>query len=220
MGGTVVRNTCVATSTQSAQSLSSGNSDSYNENLYVNGQVPRGQFKEYFMPPDSKHDYTFAPTFERSPAVRGSVRRVITTSNITATQFVRQGSVRQSLLKKCHSVDDVLDESVMPADPRHAPDQNTSNYYNVQYTGKNKSSSQMVLNRQNLENHDLVYINQLIQARARCRDQARCRDPFGSSFMGHTLLSELGHDLLSEKAESVDSGAISLGGIKFIIEIA
>ena len=32
---------------------------SENENLYVNGQVPRGQFKEYFMAPESQPDHKF-----------------------------------------------------------------------------------------------------------------------------------------------------------------
>ena len=202
---TFVPNKRVAASTQSAQSLSSGNSDSFNENLYVNGQVPRGQFKEYFMPPESKHDHTFAPTLERTQ-VRGSVRSVIPASNILPTQFARQGSVRQSLLKKSLSVDDVLDETIVPVSAALHPDDNSSNYYNVQAL-KARSSSQMILNRKNLEHHDHVYINKLIQA--------RCRDPFASSYMGHSLLSELGHDLISEGAESVestDSGALSMGG--------
>ena len=259
-----------AASSQSGQSLSSGNSDSFNENLYVNAQVPRGQFKEYFMPPESKHDHEFvrphertqvqrthsfkptlertnirnsyapdlertqlrnsyapnmertqvnnsyAPTLDRSQlrhsfaqpmertSTRGSVRSMIQANDILTSQFSRQGSMRSSLLKKAHSVDDVLEESIVA---ELAPNDNTSNYYNVQFARKARSSSQVMLNRENLEHHDLLYINKLIQA--------RCRDPFGSSFLGHTLLSEMGHDLISEKAgsvESKDSGALSLGG--------
>ena len=38
-------------SASSGQSLSNYSEHSFNENLYVNGQVPRGQFKEYFAAP-------------------------------------------------------------------------------------------------------------------------------------------------------------------------
>jgi len=272
-------NNRVVASSRSGQSLSSGNSDSFNENLYVNGQVPRGQFKEYFMPPESKHDQEFthpnersqgqrtqvqrahsfkptlqrtnirnsyapdlerdtqvrnsyaphienpqlrnsyAPTLERTQArhsfalpmergsIRGSVRSINQNNDILTSQFSRQGSIRSSLLKKAHSVDDVLEESIVA---ELVPNDNSSNYYNVQFARKSRSTSQVnqvMLNRENLEHHDLVYMNKLIQA--------RCRDPFGSSFLGHTLLSEMGHDLISEKADSLeskDSGALSLGG--------
>ena len=282
-------------SSHSGQSLSSGSSECFNENLYVNGQVPRGQFKEYFMPPESKLEpefiqpreriqaqktqvqraHSFKPTLERASIhnsylsdlekskvrnsyapphdtpkyrnsfapsndrshvrhslaqpvehssirgnvrsinqnndIRGSVRSINQSNDILTSHLIRQGSIRSSLLKKAHSVDDVLDESIVA---ELVPNDSTNNYYNVQFA--RKSSSQVILNKQNLEQHDMVYMNKLVQA--------RCRDPFTSSFLGHTLLSERGVDLDSVKAESVeskDSGALSLGGgiRKFIIEI-
>ena len=267
-----------ATSSQSSQSRSSGSSDTFNENLYVNGQVPRGQFKEYFTAPETKHDQQFpqsrerpqvqransfrpnlerpnarnsyAPQLERSQArnsyavdrersqnrnsyassqegsnirhsyaqpmernqIRSSQRSIVPKTDVLISPFTRHGSIRSSLLKKSHSVDDVLEETIVA---ELVQDDNSSNYYNVQFARKARASSQMVLNHENLEQHNQVYLNKLIQA--------RCRDPFGSSFLGHTLLSEMGHDLISEKADSVvskDSGAVSLGGgthTKFIL---
>merc|ERR1719342_1141601 len=86
-----------------ARSLSSEN-----ENLYVNGQVPRGQFKEYFMPPQSHTDHTFKipqipsqkPQKPRHAVTRaGSVRsHVAPVTQVTSNIVKRSSSIRSNVI--------------------------------------------------------------------------------------------------------------------------
>ena len=229
---------------QSLASLASVNSSSENENLYVNGQVPKGQFKEYFMPPENQSDHKFAvprpPTgnrirqhvartgsvhvansrahvstaasVKRSSSIRSNI--VINSSFLSNNTklFVRQGSGRNSLLKKSLSVDDVLEESLNHSEEY---DSNVNNYYNVQFIGKSdKSSSQLILNKENLEQHDQIYMEKLglappkVQGKAHAATQGP--DPLSTSYLGHTLISQVS-DKDSEEDDK-DSGALSMGG--------
>ena len=233
----------VSSVSQSLASLNSVSSEA-EENLYVNGQVPRGQFKEYFMPPDNQSEHKFAvpnpprltgsrkprvhvsraesihvsnskpvlPTVKRSASIRSNI--VINSSFLgnKTKLFVRQGSGRNSLLKKSLSVDDVLEESLNES---RESEQNINNYYNVQYLGKNTTSSTLILNRENLQQHDQIYMEklrlELNQDTVQVKSGVPGPDPLSTSYLGHTLLSQVN----SEKDNSEDdrdSGAVSMGG--------
>ena len=205
--------------THSMASLTSLNSVEDNENLYVNGQVPRGQFREYFLrPPDPGPDHKFlvprVPSSRSVTGVRlpvtgpGLVRRsasqrsnvIVTNSFMGDKKFVRLGSGRGSQLKKSLSMDDVLEESLEAEDK-----ESVNKYYNVTYRDKN--NSQLVLNKENLEHHDQLYVKKL----------SGSPDPLSTSYLGHTLLSQV-EDPEVDKTEdseddSKDSGAVSMGGV-------
>ena len=228
--------------THSMASLTSIGSTEDSENLYVNGQVPRGQFREYFLrpaesiAPDHKFVVPRVPRVGRAPSTRsvtsgpqlpvsgsGLVKRsasirsnvIVTNSFMGDKKFVRLGSGRGSLLKKSLSMDDVLEESL---DRGREPDMDpgdreaVNNYYNVAY--RDKTNSQLVLSKENLEQHDQLYIEKL------ANEGGTAPDPLSTSYLGHTLLSQV-EDLMvgEEKAEdsgtddSKDSGAVSMGGV-------
>ena len=224
---------------QSLASLNSVNSSSENENLYVNGQVPRGQFKEYFMPPENQSEHKFAvprpPTgnrrqhvsrtgsihvvnsrphvstagVKRSSSIRSNI--VINSSFLSnnAKLFVRQGSGRNSLLKKSLSVDDVLEESLNHSEEY---DSAVNNYYNVQYIGKaDRTSSQLILNKENLEQHDQIYMEKLgLNPSKATTATAATQDPLATSYLGHTLISQVSEK--DSEEDDKDSGALSMGG--------
>ena len=234
-----------------SHSLASLNSlSSENENLYVNGQVPRGQFKEYFMPPESHTDHTFkipqipsqkpqnsrhavtragsvrshvAPVtrvtsniVKRSSSIRSNV--IVTNSFMNDKKFVRHGSGRSShssQLKKSYSMDDVLEESINKSLESEEP---SNNYYNVQYVGKAKTTSQLILNRENLQQHDQIYMKKLgLTEPGQEPRVTTCQDPLATSYLGHTLLSQMSDKGEDDSDESKDSGAISMGGGKSMI---
>ena len=211
---------------QSLASLNSLGED--NDALYVNGRVPRGQFREYFLRPDTEADHRFlVPAVPRArvgraPSLRsgsstssaaGSVRRSASISSrtsvpavpLSSSSFVRAASGRNSwlqkkLLQKSLSMDDVLEESLEAEDK-----ESVNKYYNVTY--KDKNNSQLVLNKENLEHHDQLYVKKL----------SGTPDPLSTSYLGHTLLSQV-EDPEVDKAEdseddSKDSGAVSMGGV-------
>ena len=209
----------------SMASLTSIGSTEDSENLYVNGQVPKGQFREYFLrpaesiAPDHKFVVPRVPRVGRAPSTRsvtsgpqlpvtgsGLVKRsasirsnvIVTNSFMGDKKFVRLGSGRGSLLKKSLSMDDVLEESL-------EAEESVNKYYNVTYRDKN--NSQLVLNKENLEHHDQLYVKQL----------SGSPDPLSTSYLGHTLLSQV-EDPEVDKTEdseddSKDSGAVSMGGV-------
>ena len=227
---------------------------SENENLYVNGQVPRGQFKEYFMAPESQPDHKFlvplpprdnnksrhvaragsvrsnvshvsnnSSSVKRSSSIRSNV--IITNSFLDNKKFVRHGSGRSSrnssLLKKSLSMDDVLEESLDDRDYVNDPQRS---YYNVQYLGnKKKTSSQFILNRENLQQHDQIYMNKLCLEGGTREEiishvSGTVPDPLSTSYLGHTLLSqvEVPDKVEDSEDDSKDSGAVSMTGSKDI----
>ena len=218
---------------QSLASLNSLGED--NDALYVNGRVPRGQFREYFLRPDTEADHRFlVPAVPRArvgraPSLRsgssssaaGSVRRSASISSrtsvpaapLSSSSFVRAASGRNSwlqkkLLQKSLSMDDVLEESLNRTQEEAEPEQ--PSYYNVQYLGGRKeqqppaaATSQLVLNRENLEQHD----------RQQWGSGQEPPDPLSTSYLGHTLLTQAPGDPDSETDESKDSGAVSMGGV-------
>ena len=221
--------------THSMASLTSLGSAEENENLYVNGQVPRGQFREYFLrpaesiAPDHKFLVPPVPRVGRVPSTRsvagaqlpvsgaGLVKRsasirsnvIVTNSFMGDKKFVRLGSGRGSQLKKSLSMDDVLEESLNRSREPEAGDMEAvNNYYNVTY--RDKGGSQLVLNKENLEHHDQLYIEKLGGGGAG-------PDPLATSYLGHTLLGQV--EDTGDKAEdsgtddSKDSGAVSMGGV-------
>ena len=203
---------------------------SENENLYVNGAVPVGQFKEYFMPPSDLPDHNFlVPAVPASveSSLAGSVRSLLpqVSRKIVARaesirsalsvarsvsrsprsprvceRIVRQSTGRRSLMRSA-SVD-VLDDTsrTLRAEEEEEEEESPHNYYNLTELGRSRprASSQRVLNRENLQHHDLLFTSQ------------PSSDPLATSYLGHTLLTALGQDL-----ESEDSGALSLsvGGL-------
>ena len=94
---------------------------------------------------------------------------------------------------------DVLDETSRTLKAEEE-EESPHNYYNLTELGRSRprASSQHVLNRENLQHHDLLFTSQ------------PSSDPLATSYLGHTLLTALGQDL-----ESEDSGALSLsvGGL-------
>lgn len=227
----------------SLQSLENYSEHSFSENLYVNGQVPRGQFTEFFSPPSSmppKPQRTFATDssyFSRNVTLRASV--VSTTSfrglmdsnhqqqPASLPTFQRQGSERGSL-RKTKSFDDVLEErfedtlNAVIGSPNtmglpsslaqrkegdrasyfEEPEEEQSHYYNVQFARKARSSSQLQrqLTRQSLKHHETNYIDSLLLAQR--------TDPFSSSFLGHSLLTESGpgeNSMLTEVGDREDT---------------
>lgn len=202
-----------------SQSISSLVSDS--ENLYVNGAVPAGQFKEYFMPPSEISEHKFLvpaapasvesslagsvrsllPQVSRKLVARAeSIRSALSVSRSPRSprgceRFVRQSSGRRSLVRSA-SLDNVLDESSRTVKAEEE-EESQHNYYNLTQLGRTRAASQHVLNRENLEQHD-----QLLTGRAR----------LATSYLGHTLLSAVGQDLESEADTDRDSGALSMGG--------
>ena len=245
----------ISQSLASLNSLSSVGGAEENENLYVNGQVPRGQFKEYFMPPESNSDHKFkvpqlpksrhvatraesvrisprdthvtlnSGFVKRSASIRSNI--IVTNSFMNDKKFVRHGSGRNSQLKKSLSMDDVLEESINKSE-----EEVQNNYYNVQYVGKSSTGSQqLILNRENLHQHDQIYMNKLGltgAAEPETRDSLEPRvchvsaDPLSTSYLGHTLISQCQASDISDKAdndsddESKDSGAVSMGGGSYI----
>ena len=179
------------------------------ESLYVNGAVPAGQFKEYFMAPEEHKFLVPFPPREKS-SLQGSVRSLLPQVSKTIVKrtesirsalsvkrsprtdndsFVRQGSGRDSLMRKSVSVDNVLDESCKTLISSDCDNE----YYNLTYLGqRTRAASQHVLNRENLEQHDQITLS--------------------TSYLGHTLLTAIGQDLESEASTDRDSGAVSLGG--------
>ena len=220
---------------QSLASLNSLGED--NDALYVNGRVPRGQFREYFLRPDTEADHRFlvpavprarvgrAPSLRSgsssSSAASGSVRRSASISSrtsvpavpLSSSSFVRAASGRSSwlqkkLLQKSLSMDDVLEESLNRTQEEAEAEQ--PSYYNVQYLGGRKgqqppaaATSQLVLNRENLEQHE----------RQQRGSGQEAPDPLSTSYLGHTLLTQAPGDPDSETDESKDSGAVSMGGV-------
>ena len=224
--------------THSMASLTSLGSVEDSENLYVNCQVPRGQFREYFLrpaesiAPDHKFVVPRVPRVARAPSTRSvtsgpdqrpvvkrtaSIRSnvIVTNTFMGDKKFVRLGSGRGSLLKKSLSMDDVLEESLdrsrdIDMDPGDM--EAVNNYYNVTY--RDKTSEKLVLSKENLEHHDQLYIEKL------SGEGGAGPDPLSTSYLGHTLLSQV-EDIMvgEEKAEdsgtddSKDSGAVSMGGV-------
>ena len=182
-----------------------------NENLYVNGAVPAGQFKEYFMPPSDLNDHKFLAPFppsDKPVSLSGSVRNLLPqvsrkivkrTESIRSalsvktsprlTGLIRQDSGRSSELRKSFSVDNVLEDS----------SEEINNYYNLTYlTKEQRAASNLILNEKNLARHQNI-----------------SSSPLSLSYLGHTtatLLSASGMDLDSDQDTDRDSGALSMGG--------
>jgi hypothetical protein len=134
-GGAVVQQALSAAS--SAQSLG-GSSDagysehSFNESLYVNGQVPRGQFKEFFqpaeraaeappaaeprLPPKPKRTFAIGAAdssyFSRNVTLRQSslsMREPAHAQGPTSLPVMQRAASQRASLRKAHSVDTVLE---------------------------------------------------------------------------------------------------------------
>ena len=243
-----------ASSNQSMTSTAYSEHSFNNENLYVNGQVPRGQFKEYFSVPTLEHQLDHlepqsveesGPTkparsfllgpdssfFSRNVTTRKSALS-IQPSSLPVPVFDRAGSERGSL-RKARSVDDFVDS---PAKDRFEDTMNTligspntmglppgsgkeededemeeCAYYNVQFARKARSSSQLqshLLTQQSLRHHDSKqtavndsnYIQHLIKAQQ--------RDPFGTSFLGHSLMTDKAEESMNTMVCDLDDNTL------------
>ena len=112
-------------------------------------------------------------------------------------------------------MDDVLEESINKS---HESEEPSNNYYNVQYVGKEKTTSQLILNRENLQQHDQIYMKKLGLTEPGQEPRVpTCQDPLATSYLGHTLLSQMSDKGEDDSDESKDSGAISMGGGKSMI---
>lgn len=222
-------------SSSSQQSRTYSEHSFNNENLYVNGQVPRGQFKEYFSvptlepklevetrPPKPARSFLLGPDssfFSRNVTTRRSALSMQPQpSSLPVPVFERAGSECGSL-RRVRSVDDFVDSNrfedtmntvigspntmgLPPGLIRREAEVDEEGeecaYYNVQFARKARSSSQLpdrhLLTRQSLRQHDSKqvavddnkYIQNLIKAQQ--------RDPFGSSFLGHSLVTDKGEE--------------------------
>ena len=160
-----------------------------NENLYVNGAVPAGQFREYFMAPAEQAGPKLLSS-ERS-SLHGSVRS-LSRSIVKRTESIRSalsGRSHHAHMRKSVSADNVLDESCSTT----LMAEGETEYYNLTYLGRHRENlNQHVLNRENLNQHDQITLS--------------------TSFLGHTLLTAIGQDLESDQDTDRDSGALSMGG--------
>ena len=225
-----------------------------NENLYVNGQVPRGQFKEYFSVPALEHRLEHlenseepgpakpARSFHLGPDSSFFSRNVTTRKSALSMQpqpsslpiphFERAGSERGSL-RKARSVDDFVDSTDrfedtlntligspntmgLPPGSRHMrgemedemeeEEMGECAYYNVQFARKARSSSH--LTQQSLRHHDSKqtavndsnYIQHLIKAQQ--------RDPFGTSFLGHSLVTDKAEESMNTMVGDLDDNTL------------
>ena len=227
-------------SSSSQQSRTYSEHSFNNENLYVNGQVPRGQFKEYFSvptlepkleveqtmeetrPPKPARSFLLGPDssfFSRNVTTRRSALSMQPQpSSLPIPVFERAGSECGSL-RRVRSVDDFVDSNrfedtmntvigspntmglpngLIRREAEVDEEGEECAYYNVQFARKARSSSQLpdrhLLTRQSLRQHDSKqvavddskYIQNLIKAQQ--------RDPFGSSFLGHSLVTDKGEE--------------------------
>ena len=227
-------------SSSSQQSRTYSEHSFNNENLYVNGQVPRGQFKEYFSvptlepklevgktleetrPPKPARSFLLGPDssfFSRNVTTRRSALSMQPQpSSLPIPVFERAGSECGSL-RRVRSVDDFVDSNrfedtmntvigspntmglphgLIRREAEVDEEVEECAYYNVQFARKARSSSQLpdrhLLTRQSLRQHDSKqvavddskYIQNLIKAQQ--------RDPFGSSFLGHSLVTDKGEE--------------------------
>ena len=232
-----------------------------NENLYVNGQVPRGQFKEYFSVPALEHrlerleaqtsleengpakprrSFILGPDssfFSRNVTTRKSALSMQPQpSSLPIPVFERAGSERGSL-RKARSVDDFVESAAdrfedtlntligspntMGLPPKNIGDEEEDEkeegeeetgecaYYNVQFARKARSSSQLQsLTQQSLRHHDSKqiavtdsnYIQHLIKAQQ--------RDPFGTSFLGHSLVTDKAEESMNTMVCDLDDNTL------------
>ena len=228
-----------------------------NENLYVNGQVPRGQFKEYFSVPALEHRLEHLEAANKSEQENGPAkparsfllgpdssffsRNVTTRKSALSMQpqpislpipvFERAGSERGSLLRKARSVDDFVEDRFEDTLNTLIGSPNTMGlppgirgemvvdmeeeevgecaYYNVQFARKARSSSQLQsLTQQSLRHHDSKqtavndnnYIQNLIKAQQ--------RDPFGTSFLGHSLVTDKAEESMNTMVGDLDDNTL------------
>ena len=228
-----------------------------NENLYVNGQVPRGQFKEYFSVPAIEHRLENLEAASKSEQENGPAkparsfllgpdssffsRNVTTRKSALSMQpqpislpipvFERAGSERGSLLRKARSVDDFVEDrfedtlntligspNTMGLPPgirgemvvdMEEEETGECAYYNVQFARKARSSSQLQsLTQQSLRHHDSKqmavndnnYIQNLIKAQQ--------RDPFGTSFLGHSLVTDKAEESMNTMVGDLDDNTL------------
>ena len=231
-----------------------------NENLYVNGQVPRGQFKEYFSVPALEHrlerleaqslepengpakprrSFILGPDssfFSRNVTTRKSALSMQPQpSSLPIPVFERAGSERGSL-RKARSVDDFVESAgdrfedtlntligspntmgLPPKNSRGEEEEEEEDeeeaeecaYYNVQFARKARSSSQLQsLTQQSLRHHDSKqiavtdsnYIQHLIKAQQ--------RDPFGTSFLGHSLVTDKAEESMNTMVCDLDDNTL------------
>ena len=173
-----------------------------NENLYVNGAVPAGQFREYFMAPAEQAGPKLLSS-ERS-SLHGSVRS-LSRSIVKRTESIRSalsGRSHHAHMRKSVSADNVLDESCSTT----LMAEGETEYYNLTYL------NQHVLNRENLNQHVLnrENLNQHVLNRENLNQHDQIT--LSTSFLGHTLLTAIGQDLESDQDTDRDSGALSMGG--------
>ena len=246
-----------ASSNQSMTSTAYSEHSFNNENLYVNGQVPRGQFKEYFSVPALEHrlehleaqnseengpakparSFLLGPDssfFSRNVTTRKSALSMQPQpSSLPIPHFERAGSERGSL-RKARSVDDFVDSTdrfedtlntligspntmglppgsghmrgEMEDDMEDEEEMGECAYYNVQFARKARSSSH--LTQQSLRHHDSKqtavndsnYIQHLIKAQQ--------RDPFGSSFLGHSLVTDKAEESMNTMVGDLDDNTL------------
>ena len=242
-----------------------------NENLYVNGRVPRGQFREYFLrPPDHAPVQVYRTGYPdpAAPEHKFLVPRVPGVSRAASTRSVaaipvagpgclvrRSASQRSdvlvsstfladrrpgSLMKKSLSMDDVLEESLDRSEESGGAGE--TSYYNVTRYNRDKTGSvtsvtgsQLVLSKENLKQHDQLYIQKLGSLSSVKSSQGldplsslktQGPDPLSTSYLGHTLLSQVddgmeeGEEGDSNTELSGDSGALSMGGVSVSVSVS
>ena len=155
-----VRASGLSAISQSVQSLNSLGSDC--DNLYVNGLVPRGQFREYFLRPGeprpAPQPVLVKPAGQPRPRDRTSF--VFAKPALPVSGRVRRAAsvhttAAAAPLRKTVSAADVLEESGEEVGDAGG----SSSYYNVGDWGA--GARPVVLSQQNLHQHDLRYSDNL-----------------------------------------------------------